>query len=239
MRKEKGLFFATLKEAGVAGNVLDAIEGVDRKQFFDPVFGDRVWSMESLPIGLGQRSEEPVVLAKMLSLLEPNKKQRILEVGTGSGYSTALLSRLAESVVSVDYYEFLAKTARDRVREAGCRNVRFFAGDATDFEDDPGEFDAAVVFAGCLRTPYPILNLLKFDGILVFPMGPAHQQQIVRVVNRPNAERFADNFQFHDLCLFDSIRGRYGWIDSPTLPPDTDPVEKKPDTPSGKKADGK
>jgi protein-L-isoaspartate(D-aspartate) O-methyltransferase len=224
--KDSTKYLKHLKEAGIGKTVLDAIAEVDRRKFFDPIFSDRVYTAEAIPIGCGQKSDDPLIMAKMIGHLGlKKKKSRVLEVGTGSGYSTAILAQLSPNVVTVEYHEDLARTAKERVIGQGYGDARFYAGDATDFDGPLGLFDAVIVFAACSRTPYFLINAVKPGGIAVFPMGPAHQQQIARFVNNPDARRMGDNFKFSDMCTFDSIRGVYGWIDVPDMdfsepPPD-------------------
>ena len=223
MNKERNKYFKLLSGAGVTGPTLDAMKSVDRENFFDPIFSDQVYSMKEIPIGAGQRSDHPLTLVRMIDLLAVKKEWRVLEVGTGSGYSTAVLMQLAGEVVTVEYLESLALRAKKRMTGVGCASVRFFGGDASNFDGDLGEFDAAVIFAACLRTPYAIITMLKPGGIAVFPMGPAHQQQITRFVNMTDEPRMDKNFRFHELCSFDSIRGPYGWVDASEAPPESGP----------------
>jgi len=229
MSGEKSNYFRQLSDAGIGAATMDALRGVDREKFFDPIFKDRLYSMERIPIGAGQRSDDPRIMARMTDLLGLKKECRVLEVGTGSGFSTAVLSRLAGEVVTVEYIEALALRAKERMDGDGHARVRFYCGDATDFEGDLGEFDAAVVFAACVRTPYSIVTMLKPGCAAVFPMGPAHQQQITRFVNELGAPDMSKNFRFYDLCEFDSIRGAYGWIDAPAAPSEEGPEEKPKD----------
>jgi len=202
---------------------------VDRKKFVDPIFADRAYSFEEIPIGCGQKNDDPVIMARMIGQLGLKKKSRVLEVGTGSGYSTAILSLLSHEVVTIEYHEDLARTAKERVIGQGFNSARFYAGDATDFDGPLGLFDSVIVFAACSRTPYFLINAVKPGGIAVFPMGPPHQQQIARFVNNAEARRMSDNFRFLDFCAFDSIRGVYGWVDVPDVdvppPPGTDPPD--------------
>ncbi len=225
--KESSKYLKQLKDAGITKAVLDAAAEVDRKKFIDPIFAGRAYTLEALPIGCGQKSDDPVIMAKMIGQLGLKKKSRVLEVGTGSGYSTAILTLLSHEVVTVEFHEDLARSAKERVIGQGYGNARFYAGDATDFDGPLGLYDAVIVFAACSRTPYFLINAVKPGGIAVFPMGPAHQQQIARFVNNPEARRMSDNFRFSDLCTFDSIRGVYGWLDVPDM---DDPTEPAPDS---------
>ncbi|MBN2160905.1 MAG: methyltransferase domain-containing protein [Spirochaetes bacterium] len=226
--KERSRYLKQLKDAGVGKAILGVVSGIDRLKFFDPIFSERVYSMETIPIGFGQKSDDPLILMKMIGHMGLKKKFRVLEVGTGSGYSTAVISGLVREVVTVDYHEDLARIARERLLGQGYRNTRFYAGDATDFDGPLGLFDAAIILAACVRTPYFVINALKPGGVAVFPMGPAHQQQIARCVNDPDVPDISRNFRFYDLCSFNSIRGIYGWVDV-----DDTPVPEVPDKPGG------
>ncbi len=232
MSGEKNRCLKLLREAKIGKPVLDAIAAVDRSKFFDPIFADRFWTPEPIPIGAGQTSDDLTVMARMIGLLAPKKKWRVLEVGTGSGYSAAVLSLLVKEVVTIEYHEELARSAKERVIGAGYSNTRFFAGDATDFDGPLGEFDGVIVFAACVRTPYFLVNTANEGGFAVFPMGPAHQQQITKFVNNPAARRMNENYRFYDFCTFESIRGIYGWVDEVPIDfpePKPEITEEKPE----------
>ena len=226
MNRDKNKYLKLLAEAGISKGTMKAIGAVDRVKYFDQIFSDRVFSNEQIPIGAGQKSDDPVTLARMIDLLALKKNWRLLEVGTGSGYSTAILSQLVKEVITVEYHEELAQRARERITNDGYTSVRFFCGDATDFSEPIGDFDAVVIFAACLRTPYSIINMIKPGGEAVFPLGPAYQQQITRFLNMIEAPDISKNFNFYDLCTFDSIRGVYGWVDVPDVSIAEEPAEK-------------
>ncbi len=231
--KEKNRYLKLLKDAGIEKTVLDAIAAVDRPRFFDRIFADQAYSPDQIPIGAGQKSDDPLTMARMIGYLELKKGKRVLEVGTGSGYSTAVLSVLSREVVTIEYHEDLARLAKERVIGEGHPGVRFYAGDATDFDGPLGDFDAVIVFAACMRTPYFLINTVKPGGVAVYPMGPAHQQQITRFTNNEDARQMAENFRFYEFCSFDSIRGVYGWVDVGEAVPDHEPEERGAEKPEG------
>jgi protein-L-isoaspartate(D-aspartate) O-methyltransferase len=226
MSEGKNRYLKLLAGARIRKATVSAFDAVERLKYFDPIFSDRAYSSDPLPIGAGQKSDDPVTLARMIDLLAPKKTWRLLEVGTGSGYSTSVLSQLVAEVVTVEYYESLAQRAKERIKSDGFGSVRIFCGDATDFDEPIGEFDALVIFAACIRTPYSVFNMLKPGGVAVFPLGPAFQQQLARYTNALEAPDISKNFKFFDLCKFDSIRGAYGWLDALEVPSSEDPVEK-------------
>lgn len=211
--KEKEKFLKILRSHRLPKKIMDTASSLDRSVFFDEIFADRVYSGEPLPVGYGQKSDEINTLCRMLKILKPDKKWRLLEVGTGSGYSTALLSPAVKELVSVDYYEEIALKAKERLLLQGLKNIKFYAGDFTLDYEDVGVFDAIIIFAGCRKRPIQLLNALKPGGVMVLPMGPPHQQQIVRfeMPDESEAENSIENCGFHDFCLYDSIKGIYGW----------------------------
>ncbi|MCP4133326.1 MAG: methyltransferase domain-containing protein [bacterium] len=204
-----------LEENNINKDIRDAILSIDRGLFFDPFFMEKMYGHEPIPVGSGEESDDLVLLAKMLQVLKPKKKWRVLEVGTGSGYSTAILASMVKNVVSVEYIEQLALSAKERVIDAGYFNVRFFAGDVTRLEVPLGKFDGIIIYPGCHQGPIALLSMLNEKGVAVFPMGPPHQQQITSFTNDKSHEwdAFSIQYKFHDFCQVDSIRGPYGWLD--------------------------
>jgi protein-L-isoaspartate(D-aspartate) O-methyltransferase len=205
-------FLAELKSAKIKKNVIEAFESVPQESFFEQAFSRLMYTPESVPIGSGERSDPPMALAMMLGRLSPQHRWRVLEVGTGSGYSTAVLSRLVREVVTVEIREELAAAAKRRLQLSRISNARVFAGDGTEYERALGQFDAVVVLAGCRKRPLSVLRSVKSGGRMVFPMGPEHQQQIALLTNRASEdgeEMF--HTSFHEYCIFTPLQGRYGW----------------------------
>lgn len=220
--KEMDKVLNLLKKNDIEKNILNAIAEVDRTIFFDEIFADKIYSItEQTQIGKGENSEDLLTLARMIQRLDVKKGMKLLEVGTGSGYSTAILGVLASSVVTVDIHEDFTVRAKSRLIREGFFNVKYFSGDASEIEAEMGEFDRIAVFSGCVKRPIRIMAALKDDGQIVFPMGPAHQQQIVSYRN--SKEGFGhtsiSSMKFGEFCTFKSIRGIYGWIDRPEVEP--------------------
>jgi protein-L-isoaspartate(D-aspartate) O-methyltransferase len=211
-KKELKKLLETLKKNRIRKKILDVIENTEREKFFDPIFREKLYGPEPIPIGFHEKSDSIPVLAKMIQLLDLKKKSRVLEIGTGSGYSTALLASLVSEVVTVEYHEKLALAAKERLQDAGLNNIKFYAGDGTDNREDLGFFDALIVFCGCNSNPYSVINLLNDEGSAVFPMGTPIQQQIILFKNLLSDGSIPQSkIEFHDFCEFDSIVGRYGW----------------------------
>ncbi|MBN1532651.1 MAG: protein-L-isoaspartate O-methyltransferase [Spirochaetes bacterium] len=213
MSKGPSDFIAALKKQKVKKNLLDTMEGLPRERFLDPVFAEDSYAMIPIPIGYGQTTDEPLVLARMLEALSPRKNWRVLEVGTGSGYSAAVLARMVDRVVTVEYHDELAARAKEVLGDLGYGNVKFYAGDATQEVEKLEEFDAMIIYAACRQTPLSLIGRLKNGGVMVLPLGMPHQQQITRYVNNLSAPDMLKNYRFMDFCSFSSIRGKYGWED--------------------------
>jgi protein-L-isoaspartate(D-aspartate) O-methyltransferase len=212
MSTKRDAFLASLKKKKAGKAVTDAFAAVKQEDFFDAAFRKSFYTDETVPIGLGERSDPLMSLARMFCILAPQKKWRVLEVGTGSGYSTAVLSRMVGEVLTIDLYGELSASAKARCKKKRFDNIRFFSGDGTDHESSLGIFDAVIVCAACGKRPLSLMRSLKKGGRMIFPMGLPHQQQITLVINdKPEGEDDLLRVSFHDLCFFSALQGRYGF----------------------------
>jgi protein-L-isoaspartate(D-aspartate) O-methyltransferase len=206
-------FHKNIKTLNLSKELLHAFETVDRSLFFDPFFKEKISGFDPVPVGFGEFSDDVVLLAKMLTILSPQKKWSVLEIGTGSGYSTAILSSMVNKVLTIDINEKLASIAKKRLISNGFFNIKFLGGDCSELDDTAGVFDAVIVHAGCMHSPYAALNLLKRNGVAVFPMGTAMLQQIAFYKNihlAENADPFK-RYKFLETCQVQSIKGQYGF----------------------------
>jgi protein-L-isoaspartate(D-aspartate) O-methyltransferase len=137
-----------------------------------------------LPIGLGQTISQPYIVALMTDLLKPRKDDRVLEIGTGSGYQAAVLAELVRSVYTIEILEPLALEARERLARLGYRNVEVRAGDGYKGWEEQAPFDAIMVTAGADEVPPPLLRQLKPGGRMVIPVGPAHSIQHLTLIEK-------------------------------------------------------
>ena len=202
----KKSFIAEMKKLKPAKSLLAALEKYDRAAFFDPLFRDRFYSDEAMPIGGGLTAEVPSILVRMIHHAGIKKGSRLLEVGTGSGYSTALLASLVREVVTIEINESLAASAKTRHERLRIRNTRFFCGDGSDPDESLGSFDTVIVWGACHARPLILAAFLEPGGRLVFPMGPFHQQQISLYTREGSEARTS----FHEFCTFQPLHGRYG-----------------------------
>ncbi|MBX6341425.1 MAG: protein-L-isoaspartate(D-aspartate) O-methyltransferase [Thermomicrobiaceae bacterium] len=176
-----------LNEGGVRDRaVLLAIAKVPRERFVPREIARYAWENRALPIGEGQTISQPLIVALMTQALRLTGGERVLEIGTGSGYQTAILCELAGSVVSVERHERLARAAAQRLSDLGYRNVRVVVGDGSLGWPEAAPYDRIVVTAAAPRVPPSLLaQLSPSDGArLVIPLGGGQEQELVVLERR-------------------------------------------------------
>ena len=182
-----------LRSEGIKDNiVLEAIGSVPRHLFVDEALASRAYEDTALPIGYGQTISQPYIVARMTELLMDVKPGTVLEVGTGSGYQSAILSRLVDKVYTTERIESLASQARQRFRRLGYRNVRVQHSDGSWGWPQFGPFDAIIVTAGGADIPKPLLEQLAVGGRLVMPLGDRVRQILVSVTRTPTVYERVD-----------------------------------------------
>jgi protein-L-isoaspartate(D-aspartate) O-methyltransferase len=182
---EKMIFQLTLRRRGVSDQaVLRTMEEVPRELFVEPADRDDAYRDSALGIACGQTISQPFVVAYMTEQLQLQRGHRVLEIGTGSGYQAAILSRLCREVVTVERYRTLADAARARLNQLGYGNVEVLLGDGFGLTGLTGTFDRIIVTAAMEQIPEQLTELLEQPGgILIAPVGPHHGvQTLVRIV---------------------------------------------------------
>jgi protein-L-isoaspartate(D-aspartate) O-methyltransferase len=170
---ERMEFLLTLRRRGIGDQaVLRAMDEVPRGQFVAAEFIGRAYADQALPIDCGQTISQPYVVAYMTEQLGLRPHHRVLEVGTGSGYQAAVLSRLAREVVSIERYRTLAEQARDRIDALGYDNVEIVVGDGFDGVPGRAPYDRIIVTAAAEQVPQTLLDQLADDGVMILPLGP-------------------------------------------------------------------
>ncbi len=187
--------------------VLEAMLKVPRHLFVGESLQHKAYDDMALPIGNGQTISQPYMVAVMTELLELKGDERVLEVGTGSGYQAAILAELAAEVYSVERVEPLAVKARERLEGLGYDNVHIMIGDGTEGLPDKAPFDRIIVTAGTPEVPVPLKEQLADNGILVAPVGARFSQQLIRLRKREGGI----TEEHHTPCVFVPLVGRYGW----------------------------
>jgi protein-L-isoaspartate(D-aspartate) O-methyltransferase len=173
-------FLLTLRRRGIGdAAVLRAMDEVPREQFVTRENAGAAYADQALPIACGQTISQPFVVAYMTAQLALRPGHRVLEVGTGSGYQAAVLSRLAREVVSIERYRTLADSARERLARLGFTNVEVVTGDGLMGVPEKAPFDRIIVTAAAEEIPQALLDQLVEGGIMVLPLGPHHDGQVI------------------------------------------------------------
>jgi protein-L-isoaspartate(D-aspartate) O-methyltransferase len=180
---ERMEFQLSLRRRGISEqSVLRAMDKVTREHFVSPEFIESAYADHALPIACGQTISQPYVVAYMTEQLHVGPQHRVLEVGTGSGYQAAILSRLAREVVSVERYRTLAETARQRLKTLGYSNVTIIVGDGFAGAPEHAPFDRIIVTAAADDVPPALIEQLGANGKIVLPLGPRNgTQHIVKL----------------------------------------------------------
>ena len=188
-------------------SVLAAVGQTPRHLFVPEALRNRAYEDASLPIGKHQTISQPSTHARYLEALGLQGRERVLEVGTGSGYQTALLARLADSVISIERIQELADLARAALEAAGCANVTVLVGDGTLGRRSLGPFNAILVSAAGPAVPKPLLKQLADGGRLVMPVRKENGQVLVRLTRR------GEEFETDDLgpAQFVPLVGEHGF----------------------------
>ncbi len=188
--------------------VLEAMRVIPRHRFVPPEFQDEAYEDYPLPIGHGQTISQPYMVAAMTEALEPEAHHRVLEIGTGSGYQTAVLAYLVREVYTIEYVPELAERAQRVLADLGFTNIHFRVGDGTLGWPEAAPFDRILVAAAAPEVPPPLWEQLKPGGILVIPLGDLWGQELYKIRKTPEGER-VDEVLFP--CAFVPLRGAYGF----------------------------
>ncbi|HXD30436.1 MAG TPA: protein-L-isoaspartate(D-aspartate) O-methyltransferase [Pyrinomonadaceae bacterium] len=188
--------------------VLAAMRAVPRHFFVPEALRGRAYGDHALPISANQTISQPFIVARMTELLELNENSRVLEIGAGSGYQTAVLSRVAAQVYAIERIGDLAREAQSRIRQLGIYNATVKCFDGTLGWVANAPYDAILVAAGGPNVPEPLVSQLKVGGKLVVPVGEAREsQRLVRVIKTETGRRQED----HGACAFVPLIGQHGW----------------------------
>jgi protein-L-isoaspartate(D-aspartate) O-methyltransferase len=183
--EQKMRFLYALRSKGVTDSrVLSAMEAIDRGLFVRGLFSERAYEDMPLPIACGQTISQPSVVALMTQALEVTARDKVLEVGTGSGYQAAILSHLARRVYTVDRHRRLVREAEAVFKALDLNNITAFAADGSFGLPDHAPFDKIIVTAAAEDPPGPLLAQLRIGGIMVLPVGQSDTVQSLIKVTR-------------------------------------------------------
>lgn len=189
--------------------VVAAMKEVPRHLFVPRELQDRAYDDSPLPIGWDQTISQPYIVAYMTQVLDLEGGERVLEIGCGSGYQAAILSRMAEQVYTVERIPQLARRAMAAFEDLGITNIQVRVGDGTLGWEEKGPFDAILVTASGPRIPAPLSSQLKLGGTLVMPVGNRHQGQRIVRQTRISLQAFRTDKLLG--VAFVPLMGEYGW----------------------------
>jgi protein-L-isoaspartate(D-aspartate) O-methyltransferase len=197
-----------LRERGIHDlHVLRIMEAMPRHLFVDEALSAKAYSDSALPIGASQTISQPYMVALMTQALELNGEEKVLEIGTGSGYQTAILAELADRVFTVERIASVGEPARERLTRMGYTNVVFRIADGSVGWREMAPFDRVLIAAGAPRMPAFLDEQLRVGGIAVMPIGTGENQMLVK------AARTEDGWQRRELCgcAFVPLIGKDAW----------------------------
>lgn len=195
LSEQKMRFMFALRSKGVTDSrVLTAMETIDRGQFVRGLFAERAYEDTPLPIACGQTISQPSVVGLMTQALDVSPRDKVLEVGTGSGYQAAILSQLARRVYTVERHRRLVAEAKTLFQQMDLSNVTAFTADGSHGLPDQAPFDRIILTAAAEDAPGPLLAQLKVGGIMVLPVGQSDAVQSMIKVTRTE-----DGFDYQEL----------------------------------------
>ena len=207
-REREGMVEFQVRARGIRDErVLAAMRKVPRHLFVPKGFERAAYEDRPLPIGEGQTISQPYIVAVMTEQLELQPEDRVLEVGTGSGYQAALLAELAGSVISIERLASLADRARENLARAGVTGVQVVVGDGTEGYPPEAPYDAIIVTAASPGVPQPLIDQLAEGGRLIAPVGPRECQDLIKLVKR---EGRVESIPLGGVCFVPLI-GQFGW----------------------------
>jgi len=217
IKREKELDYKKLQEKMVRDqfirrgisdkNVLAAFYKVRREKFIPSELRGDAYEDFPLSIGEGQTISQPFMVALMTQSLELKGHEKVLEIGTGSGYQTAILAELSEEVYSVERIKSLAQKAQGLLKRLGYNNIKIFSGDGTLGWEEYSPYDRILVTAGARELPLPLVEQLKEGGMIVIPIGNLYSQDLKVIKKEKNCIKTATT----EKCIFVPLIGKYGW----------------------------
>jgi len=193
--EQKMQFLYSLRSSGVTNKrVLTAMENIDRRSYVSDTFADNAYEDTPLPIGCGQTISQPSIVAIMTEALDVQPRDKVLEIGTGSGYQAAILSRLARRIYTIDRHSILVQAARNVFKEQDIPNITTFTADGSRGLPDQAPFDRIIVTAASEDPPSTLLDQLRLGGIMVLPVGQSDSmQRLVKIKKTENG------LEYHEL----------------------------------------
>ena len=200
-------FILNLRSKGIRDKeVLKAMETVDRKLFLNGIFQSRSQDDIPLPISCGQTISQPSLVARMIEKLEINKSCKVLEIGTGSGYQTAILSKLSRRVYSIERHRTLKRKAEALLLDNNFRNVICILGDGSLGIEKQAPFDRIIVSAAAEDIPKILIKQLKYGGVMILPVGmPKDEQTLIKVKKEKYKNHYEEIFKVRFVPLVEGL----------------------------------
>jgi protein-L-isoaspartate(D-aspartate) O-methyltransferase len=189
--------------------VLEAMNRIPRHAFVPEAIKSQAYKDNALPIAGGQTISQPLIVARMTELLELKGTEKVLEIGAGSGYQTAVLASLARKVFAIERLDTLFREAKERLAWLGYRNIVLKCDDGTNGWNAYSPYDAILVAAGGPQIPEPLVAQLAVGGRLVIPVGTDRKSQVMMRVTRTETGTNTENF---GPCSFVPLIGQHGWV---------------------------
>lgn len=208
---QRRLLIERIREKGIRDlEILRAFDVVPRHEFLPQAVWHRAYEDAPIPIGFGQTASQPSLQALYMQLLELRSEDRVLEIGTGSGFQTAVLAQLVDHVYSVERVRELAVRAREMLEKLRISNVALLVGDGTIGWKRYAPYDAILVAAGGPEVPEPLLDQLAMGGRMLIPVGSREAQRLILVRRTPSDVVYEEVLD----CKFVPLLGRFGWAES-------------------------
>ncbi len=197
-----------VKEKGIKDvNVLNALQKIPRHYFFDMAFLEHAYQDKAFPIGEGQTISQPFTVAFQTQLLNIQEGDKVLEIGTGSGYQACILLEMGAQVYTIEYIRKLYERTKKFLPSMGYR-AHFFHGDGTKGLPAFSPFDKILVTAAAPKIPKPLIDQLKIGGELVIPVGDDNLQRMIKLTKKSESKIVKES---HDYFCFVPLVGKYGW----------------------------
>ncbi|HOP95153.1 MAG: protein-L-isoaspartate(D-aspartate) O-methyltransferase [Dictyoglomaceae bacterium] len=209
MEKNKRLVNLLQAQGITSPKVLNAILKIPRHLFVPPEYLDFAYEDEALPIGYGQTISQPYIVALMTESLDLSGEEKVLEIGTGSGYQTAILAELSKEVYTVERLKELSEKAQKILKLLGYTNIHFKVGDGTLGWREYAPYDRIIVTAGSLDIPQPLEEQMVEDGIMVIPLGNKDFQYLYKI-KKDKGNIIKENL---GGVRFVTLKGEFGWKD--------------------------
>lgn len=190
-------------------DLVDFSNKIDRAFFIDNEFKEYAYLDRPLPIGYDQTISQPSLVLEMTFMLSLDKSSKVLEIGTGSGYQTALLAEFSGSVFTVERIKELAEKAQEKLDHLGYSNIAYKIEDGSEGWSKNGPYDRIMVTAAAEKIPCELINQLKVGGKMIIPVGPRGIQELQLIIKDQEGQL---NIQTIGKVTFVELKGKYGWI---------------------------